>query len=108
MTRRWLAALAALLLGVGLAHAHITPPVVLMSDRDALVTALAGARRFFVREVRLSPAEKDAVAQRTRWTPDEDFYRFYVGSEPSPEKTQTGGGGMWPRSPGGGTGALKT
>lgn len=81
MTRRWLAALAALLLGVGLAHAHITPPVVLMSDRDALVTALAGARRFFVREVRLSPAEKDAVAQRTRWTPDEDFYRFYLGRD---------------------------
>ena len=81
MTRRWLAPVAALLVGAGVAHAHITPPVVLLSDRDALTAALAGARRFFVREVRLSADEKATVAQRTRWTPDEDFYRFYLGRD---------------------------
>ena len=82
MTRRGLAlAVVLLLLDAGVAQAHITPPVVLTSDRDALASALAGARRFFVREVRLSAAEKDAVARRTRWTPDEDFYRFYLGRE---------------------------
>jgi Na+-translocating ferredoxin:NAD+ oxidoreductase RnfG subunit len=63
------------------ALAHITPPVVLVSDRDALVSLLAGARRFFVREVRLTDAEKQKVRQQTRWTPDEDFYRFYVGRD---------------------------
>lgn len=81
MTRRGLIAVSLLLVAVAVAHAHITPPVVLVSDRDALASALAGARRFFVREVRLSPAEKAAVAQRTRWTPDEDFYRFYLGRD---------------------------
>ncbi|PYM64920.1 MAG: hypothetical protein DME11_11970, partial [Candidatus Rokuibacteriota bacterium] len=63
----------------GVAWAHITPPVVLMSDRDAIVTLLAGAQRFFVREVRLSRSEQAQIKQQTGWTPDEDFYRFYLG-----------------------------
>jgi hypothetical protein len=79
--RRVVLGAAALLLTAGVAYGHITPPVVLLSDRAALALALAGARRFFVREVRLSSAEKEAVAQRTRWTPDEDFYRFYLGRD---------------------------
>jgi Na+-translocating ferredoxin:NAD+ oxidoreductase RnfG subunit len=60
---------------------HITPPVVLVSDRDAVVGLLAGARRFFVREVRLTPAEQQAIRQATNWTPDQDFYRFYIGRD---------------------------
>jgi hypothetical protein len=63
------------------ALAHITPPVVLMSDRDAVVGLLAGARRFFVREVRLTPEQRRAVQQRSGWNPDEDFYRFYLGRD---------------------------
>jgi len=65
----------------GVASAHITPPVVLMSDRDAVVALLAGAQRFFVREVRLSPAEQAVIKRQTGWTPDEDFYRFYLGRD---------------------------
>jgi len=61
------------------ARAHITPPVVLASDREAVVRLLPAATRYFVREVRPSPAEQDAIRQRTGWNPDEDFYRFYVG-----------------------------
>jgi hypothetical protein len=72
---------AGVLLTAVVAQAHITPPVVIVSDRDALTGVLGGARRFFVREVRLSPAERSAVQQRTGWTPDEDFYRFFVGRE---------------------------
>jgi hypothetical protein len=63
------------------ARAHITPPVVLASDRDAVAGLLAGARRFFVREVRLTPAEKQAIRQQTGWSPEEDFYRFYIGRD---------------------------
>lgn len=65
----------------GQVRAHITPPVVLMSDREALVGLLQGARRFFVREVRLDPARREAIAERTGWRPDEDFYRFYLGRD---------------------------
>lgn len=85
MTRRRLGSLVGIAAGTamlaGVAAAHITPPVVLMSDRDAVVALLAGAQRFFVREVRLSPAEQSAVKQQTGWTPDEDFYRFYLGRD---------------------------
>jgi hypothetical protein len=68
-------------LAAGIAAAHITPPVVLVSDRDAVVGLLGGARRFFVREVRLSSAERKAIQKQSGWTPDEDFYRFYVGRD---------------------------
>jgi hypothetical protein len=68
-------------LAVGSAAAHITPPVVLMSDRDAVAGLLSGARRIFVREVRLTPQERQTIQQQTGWTPEDDFYRFYVGRD---------------------------
>jgi hypothetical protein len=61
--------------------AHLTPPVVLVSDRDAVMSLLSGARRFFVREVRLGDKEKAAIKQASGWTPEEDFHRFYVGRD---------------------------
>lgn len=73
--------LGVLALAVGSAAAHITPPVVLMSDRDAVAGLLSGARRFFVREVRLTPQERQTIQQQTGWTPEDDFYRFYVGRD---------------------------
>jgi hypothetical protein len=73
----------ALVLSAGVAAAHITPPVVLVSDRDAVVGLLSGARRFFVREYKPSAADRQAVARQTGWTPEEDFYRFYLGRDTS-------------------------
>jgi hypothetical protein len=63
------------------ALAHLTPPVVLVSDRDAVASLLSGAQRFFVREVRLSAPEQAAIKQASGWTPEDDFYRFYVGRD---------------------------
>jgi hypothetical protein len=50
-----------------------------MSDRDALLALLTGAKRYFVREVRVSPDERQALQKQIGWTPDEDFSRFYIG-----------------------------
>jgi hypothetical protein len=61
------------------ARAHITPPVVLASDREAVSRLLAGASRYFVREIRLSPEQRNAIRRRTGWNPDDERYRFYVG-----------------------------
>jgi hypothetical protein len=74
---------ACLLLGLaaGVALAHITPPVVLVSDRDAVVGLLSGARKFLVREFRLSPEDRQAIRKQSGWTPDEEFYRFYLGRD---------------------------
>jgi len=63
------------------ALAHITPPVVLVSDRDAVLGLLAGARKFFVREVRLSAEERQTIQKQWGWSPDDDFYRFYLGRD---------------------------
>jgi hypothetical protein len=76
---RTLAVVIALLLFAGPAAAHITPPVLLASDREVLTSSLAGARKFFVREVRLSDAERETLRRQVGWNPDEDFYRFYLG-----------------------------
>lgn len=79
------AAVLATLLVVGTALAaapaapHITPAVVLMSDRDAIRGALDEADRFFVREVRLTDAERALLKERWDWRPEEDFYRFFLG-----------------------------
>ena len=78
---RLIVALAASWLIAAPALAHVTPPVILMSDRDAVVGLLGSARRFFVREVKLSPEQRQAVAKRAGWNPDESFYRFYLGRD---------------------------
>jgi hypothetical protein len=64
----------------GPALGHVTPPVVLVSDREAVAGLLPGARRFFVREVRLN-AQQRQMLQRAGWKADEDFYRFYLGRD---------------------------
>jgi hypothetical protein len=85
MRRRKLGSLGVSVAGAvmlaGVAAAHVTPPVVLVSDRDAIVTLLVGAQRFFVREIRLSSAEHAVIQQQTEWAPDEEFYRFYLGRD---------------------------
>src|SRR5262249_6163817 len=84
MTRRIVFAmtgLVAVAFSFGVAAAHITPPVVLVSDRDAVASLLSGARRFFVREIRLSAEERAAIQKRSGWRPEEDFYRFYLGRD---------------------------
>jgi hypothetical protein len=71
----------AIVISVSVALAHITPPVVLVSDREAIVSLLAGSRKFFVRELRLSPSDRQTVQQRSGFTAEEDFYRFYLGRD---------------------------
>ena len=52
----WLAA-AAVIAAAGTAQAHITPPVVYLSDREAVLSMTAGAKKHYVREVKLTPRE---------------------------------------------------
>ena len=78
---RLLGGVGLMMLAAGLVSAHVTPPVVLTSDREAVAGLLSGSRRFFVREVRLSSAERAAIQKQSGWTPNEDFYRFYLGRD---------------------------
>jgi len=78
---RLLGGVGLVVLAAGMVAAHVTPPVVLASDREAVAGLLSGSRRFFVREVRLSSTEREAIQKQSGWTPNEDFYRFYLGRD---------------------------
>ncbi|HEX9868229.1 MAG TPA: hypothetical protein VGC99_06470 [Candidatus Tectomicrobia bacterium] len=67
--------------GAGVGLAHITPPVVLVSERDAVLGMTGGAKKFFVREVRLSPEEREAIQRQWGWRPEDERSRFYVGRD---------------------------
>jgi len=71
----------ALAIGVGIGLAHITPPVVLVSDQDAVLNMMSGAKKFFVREVRLASEERDAIQKQWGWRPEGDLYRCYLGRD---------------------------
>lgn len=77
----WLIAVSFVMAWAGVTRAHITPPVVLVSDREAVVGMMAGAQRFFVREVRLTPEEVSRIEKRWRWKPEAAFHRFYIGRD---------------------------
>jgi hypothetical protein len=68
-------------LGTGVVWAHITPPVVLLSERDAILGMMGNASRFFVREVKLTPEEREALRPQWGGQPDEERYRFYLGRD---------------------------
>ena len=77
----WCVLWFALLSGGGGASAHITPPVVLLSERDAILGMLGGASKFFVREVKLTPEEQGVIQQQWSWRPEAELYRFYLGRD---------------------------
>jgi len=65
----------------GGALAHITPPVVLVSERDALASQLAGAKKLSLREVSLTPEERKAVQATYGWRAQDEVYPVYMGRD---------------------------
>lgn len=80
--RRLLRTFAACLLAapalVGVARAHVTPPVTLVPEREA-VSHLVAARKLSAREVRLTSAERSTIERRSGWKPAAGSHRVYVG-----------------------------
>jgi hypothetical protein len=77
----WITLALTLWLGVGSVLAHITPPVVLLSEQDAVRGMTGGASKFFVREVRLTAEERGTIRQQWGWQAEETLYRFYLGRD---------------------------
>ncbi|MFQ5881756.1 MAG: hypothetical protein ACE5I9_04705 [Candidatus Methylomirabilales bacterium] len=77
----WLVVAFCLVAWAGVALAHITPPIVLLSDREAVLGIMTGAKRFYVREVRLTHEDLNLIQKKWRWRPEEEFYRFYLGRD---------------------------
>lgn len=80
-TPRIAAALGALLFVAEAALAHVNPPVVLLSDRDALSAVLAGATTFRETEVKLTPQQKQTLHKEWRLSAEDSSYRFYQGRD---------------------------
>ena len=69
------------LLGAGAAWAHITPPVVLVPEREAVLSQQAGAKGFFLREASLTADERKAVQSAYGWRASDDPHAFYIGRD---------------------------
>jgi hypothetical protein len=72
---------AAIELTAGIAWAHITPPVILVTERDAVMTQQAGAKRLSIRDVSLTPDERKAVQSTYGWRAIDEPHAFYMGRD---------------------------
>ena len=73
----------AVLFTAGAAWAHLTPPVVLVSERDAVASQHAGAKKLSLREATLTPEERKAVQATYGWRAQDDIHAFYMGRDDS-------------------------
>jgi hypothetical protein len=76
-----LATLVAFLFTVGSAWAHLTPPVILVSERDAVASQHTGAKKLSLREVSLTADERKAVQSAYGWRANDDQHAFYMGRD---------------------------
>jgi hypothetical protein len=75
------AALGALLVASPLALAHINPPVVLLSDRDAMAAVLAGATSFRETPVKLTSQQKQTLQKQWRFRVEDASLRVHQGRD---------------------------
>jgi hypothetical protein len=73
--------LAVLAFVASTASAHLTPPVVLVSERDTLASQHAGAKKLSLREVNLTAEERKLVQSTYGWRANEDMHAFYMGRD---------------------------
>lgn len=68
-------------LAVGPAWAHLTAPVVLVSERDALASQHAAARKLSLREASLTGDERKLVQATYGWRASDEVHNFYMGRD---------------------------
>lgn len=71
----------AAILTASAAWAHLTPLVVLQSERDTVASQHAGAKKLSLREVTLTPDERKAVQATYGWRAQDDIHAFYMGRD---------------------------
>ncbi|MBI4595347.1 MAG: hypothetical protein HY730_03105 [Candidatus Tectomicrobia bacterium] len=77
----WFILMSVVSLWMNVAFAHVTPPVVLISDRDAISALTVGATRYYIREVKLTANDLDSIKEQWGWKLEELSYRFYLGRD---------------------------
>jgi hypothetical protein len=97
--------LAAFVFALGNAWAHLTPPVVLVSERDAVASQHQGAKKLSLREASLTADERKAVQSAHGWRATDDVHNFYMGRDDA-GKLLSGSSFEAPAAGGGGADAM--
>lgn len=63
------------------AWAHLTPSVVLLSERDVLASQHAGAKKLSLREASLSADERKLIQSTYGWRAGDELHNFYMGRD---------------------------
>jgi hypothetical protein len=78
---RTAAALGGLLVVAAAVRGHVNPPVVLLSDRDAMVAVLPDATAFEPTRLELTPQQKQALKKEWRFDVDDSAFRVHQGRD---------------------------
>jgi hypothetical protein len=70
-----------LTLAASAAWAHITPPVVVVPERDAVASQHAGAKKLSQRDVSLTADERKAIQSAYGWRATDEPHAFYMGRD---------------------------
>jgi hypothetical protein len=70
-----------LTLAAGAAWAHLTPPVVVVPERDAVASQHAGAKKLSQRDVSLTADERKAIQSAYGWRATDELHAFYMGRD---------------------------
>jgi hypothetical protein len=68
-------------LACGPAWAHLTAPVVLVSERDAVASQHAGSKKLSLREASLTAEERKHVQSTYGWRASDEVHSFYMGRD---------------------------
>ena len=75
------AAMAATVVAVAPALAHVTPNVTLLKRGEFVKQSLPAATEFFEQKLAFGGADVAAIKSRTRWTPSEEDVKVYLGRD---------------------------
>lgn len=78
-----IAMLAIAVLGPATSRAHVSPPVAILPEREAVAQLLPDAKTVSLSEVRLTGPQRHVVWTRWQWRADERAYRVHVGRDAS-------------------------
>ena len=69
------------LLLTSLCYSHMSPPVQLVGEQEALKALMPPSLKTIAQHVRLNSAQRAEIYQKTGWKPSEKTIRYYIGTD---------------------------
>jgi Na+-translocating ferredoxin:NAD+ oxidoreductase RnfG subunit len=64
-----------------LCYSHMSPPVQLVAEKDAVNTLVSPSLKTTAQNIRMNSAQKDEIYKKTGWKPSEKNIRYYSGTD---------------------------